>query len=292
MQQGDWVRRLSVGLPLALLLGGMLLFAPSELVLVLMGLIIVLAGYEWGELSGRNGILSAAVQLFVLGALWFLTDLFPTLYFSLFVLLACAWIYAIYEILATERAGSLAEHAPWSSSFAFGSLLLSGTFVSFKYLLSVQPSTLEVQLPSAWLGIAFSRWLLLWVVSTVALADIGGYIAGKVWGKRQLVPVLSKGKTWEGMVGAFVLGMLPGFVLLLVLDWLFGIVLVCFAAALVGFSLYGDLWESMAKRYANVKDSGRLLPGHGGILDRLDSHLLAFALAACVIALRALLLVI
>ena len=112
--------------------------------------------------------------------------------------------------------------------------------------------------------------MLIWV------ADIGAYFAGRRWGRRKLAPTISPGKTWEGvwgaaaaaaafaLVGAAVLGVgsrWPGFVA------------VCMVT--VVFSIVGDLFESMLKRQRGVKDSGSLVPGHGGVLDRLDSLLAA-----------------
>jgi phosphatidate cytidylyltransferase len=120
-------------------------------------------------------------------------------------------------------------------------------------------------------------WLLMYLLSLVWVADIGAYFSGKQFGKHKLAPGISPGKTWEGVIGGLVLNALwitlvyqlsdgwglvyPGFLLLGILT-----------AAL---SVVGDLYESILKREAGVKDSGRILPGHGGILDRIDSVIAA-----------------
>ncbi len=118
-----------------------------------------------------------------------------------------------------------------------------------------------------------SRWLVLAVVIIVVTADIGAYFAGHRFGVRKLAEAVSPGKTREGFVGGIV-AVLALTVLALVLvpglgshwwQWL----LVAFFTALA--SVLGDLVESMVKRHRGVKDSGRLLPGHGGLLDRIDS---------------------
>jgi len=109
--------------------------------------------------------------------------------------------------------------------------------------------------------------LLIWV------ADSGAYFVGRAWGKHKLIPNVSPGKSWEGVAGAMVATLITAFVAVELLNipstQLFIFVVV--ALITVAYSIVGDLSESMFKRMANVKDSGKILPGHGGILDRIDS---------------------
>jgi phosphatidate cytidylyltransferase len=114
-------------------------------------------------------------------------------------------------------------------------------------------------------------WLLLVLIGTAA-CDTGAYFVGSAIGKHKLIPHISPGKTWEGLAGGVLGAVLAGLVLAgpLRLSWVAAIllgVLICAAA------VAGDLCESLLKRAAGVKDSGRLIPGHGGILDRVDSVL-------------------
>lgn len=119
--------------------------------------------------------------------------------------------------------------------------------------------------------------LLLFLFSLVWVADIGAYFSGRRFGKRKLAPKISPGKTWEGVVGG--LGANLVWILLVYQlrdDW--GISLPVFVAigiATALISIVGDLFESILKREAGVKDSGKLLPGHGGVLDRIDSVIAA-----------------
>ncbi len=123
--------------------------------------------------------------------------------------------------------------------------------------------------------------LLLGLLAVVSVADIGAYFAGRAFGKHKLAPSVSPGKTWEGVLGGL-LGVacyglawkslegsvavpFPGFALLL---------------AMAAISVVGDLFESWLKRQAGLKDSGRILPGHGGVLDRIDGMTPALPLAA------------
>lgn len=118
---------------------------------------------------------------------------------------------------------------------------------------------------------------LLYVMVLVWLADTGGYFAGKRWGKTKLAKSISPNKTWEGVAGAVFLGgvwALIGFYIELsaslnLVAWL-GL-----SAIALLISIVGDLFESLFKRCHNVKDSGNLLPGHGGMLDRIDSLIAA-----------------
>ncbi|HEX4985140.1 MAG TPA: phosphatidate cytidylyltransferase [Burkholderiales bacterium] len=135
-----------------------------------------------------------------------------------------------------------------------------------------------VVLVPAWLGaVCLQRqpWLLLAVMCAIWIADTAAYFAGRRFGRRRLAPQISPGKTWEGVIGAFAAVLLYVTALSFLLQPSTGayerIVLLIFAAALTVLGIVGDLFESWVKRSAGVKDSGSLLPGHGGVLDRIDS---------------------
>ena len=118
----------------------------------------------------------------------------------------------------------------------------------------------------------YGAWLIFSLLALVWAADIGGYIIGKPFGKTKLLPKVSPGKTLEGMLGGlcFVLLVVTG--TLVWLDWPGQLFYWYFTAVLLTvLSVFGDLSESMFKRVAGKKDSGVFLPGHGGILDRIDS---------------------
>ncbi len=133
----------------------------------------------------------------------------------------------------------------------------------------------------AWLALARMRidWpqgghAVMYTLLIVWLADSGAYFAGRTFGRRKLAPAVSPGKTWAGLWG----GLLVCAVLALVIAQLWRLpalplLLVTVVAGV--FSVVGDLTESLCKRYAGVKDSGNLIPGHGGVLDRFDSLLAA-----------------
>ena len=124
---------------------------------------------------------------------------------------------------------------------------------------------------------ASGRQLLLFVVIAVVAADVGAYFAGRRFGKTKLAPGVSPGKSWEGVLG----GLLAVLLASLLFDyWQPGLIgstfaLLGVAIAVAMASVLGDLFESLVKRTRGVKDSGSILPGHGGVLDRIDGLLAA-----------------
>jgi phosphatidate cytidylyltransferase len=138
-----------------------------------------------------------------------------------------------------------------------------------------------------WVALVYVRqqaeghWLVILLFLVVAVADTGGYFTGRRFGKRKLAIHVSPGKTWEGFAG----GLIANFLLAFILVFSFNLSIALVLAVIIPTSLIsvlGDLLESMVKRHAGVKDSGTILPGHGGILDRVDGVTAAapvFALA-------------
>ena len=136
-----------------------------------------------------------------------------------------------------------------------------------------------------------SPWILLAIAALVWVADIAAYFAGKGFGRHKLAPSISPGKTWEGVVGGLLGVALYAAVLDVVahrsdtpLDRIFegagGVPAVCVMVLLAAMSVVGDLFESWMKRGVGLKDSSHLLPGHGGVLDRIDALTAALPLAA------------
>ena len=118
--------------------------------------------------------------------------------------------------------------------------------------------------------------------ATNNVADTAAYFFGRAFGKRKLAPKVSPGKSWEGVFGGLLASLLVTLGVGLYRDWLPSELLLAMlgAAVVVLISVVGDLTESMFKRQAGVKDSSNLLPGHGGVLDRIDSLTAAMPFAA------------
>ena len=135
---------------------------------------------------------------------------------------------------------------------------------------------------------AVSTWLLLAAMALVWVADISAYFAGRAFGKHKLAPTISPGKTWEGVAGAMLGVLIYGGIVLSYSPLagqlpLAAPVLVLLLILLTAVSVMGDLFESLLKRQAGIKDSSKLLPGHGGVLDRIDALTSTLPLAALIL---------
>ena len=126
---------------------------------------------------------------------------------------------------------------------------------------------------------------LLVVLVLVWVADSAAYFVGRAWGRHKLAPAISPGKTWEGAAGGVAGALVYAIICKRFFDEVGWAAYLAAAALLALLSIVGDLFESAAKRRAGVKDSGALLPGHGGILDRIDSATAVLPLAALLMAL-------
>lgn len=220
-------------------------------------LAVILPGaWEWTRLAGlqsmRDRLLYVGVVLALILAIWPLLG-HTALVSGLLALTVLGWCGAL---LWLRRYANRPDHQdrPLSVGIA-GVVVLVAPWVAFMGLRGEFGS-----------GYVLFLFLLVWA------ADVGAYFAGRRWGRRKLAPAISPGKTWEGVGGAgmAVLALaLAGAALLEVgARWPI-FVAVCLVTA--GFSIAGDLFESMLKRQCGVKDSGSLLPGHGGVLDRVNS---------------------
>ena len=265
-----------------LLVVGMLFFAPRGLWAAFVLTIAVVACWEWSRMSGLSGsgqnayvIASAVVGAF----LWFAYlgyggVNFPAAAMTGFIVSLLLWIFVAPLWLAKKLRPSPSVCA------AAGWVVVWPTWLAFVMLRDVSP------------------WVLLAIAAIVWIADIAAYFAGRAFGKRKLAPAVSPGKTWEGVYGALAGVAVYGIVLAWIantystpLTPIFapsaGIPAIVVMLLLAGVSVVGDLFESWMKRGAGLKDSSNLLPGHGGVLDRIDALTAALPLAAFALALRA-----
>jgi len=133
-----------------------------------------------------------------------------------------------------------------------------------------------------WLALIFAKganpWFLLGLLATIWIADTSAYFAGKNFGKHKLAPNISPGKTWEGVLGAFI-GVTLFTAILYGSAQVTNLAIFPLLWVVTALGVVGDLFESLIKRQFNKKDSGNLLPGHGGILDRIDGLLPSLPIA-------------
>lgn len=174
------------------------------------------------------------------------------------------WLLVFYFILVFPAAQQL-----WNSRLRIG--IMGGICMLPTWLALVQ---LKYLFPSGYLVLA--------LIALVSVIDIGAFFAGRAWGQSKLAPALSPKKSWAGFWGGMISCLLLAAGLLLALHQLVlslapgvFILLMLITVLIVVLSVIGDLFESMLKRYQGLKDSGNSLPGHGGILDRIDSLMAA-----------------
>lgn len=247
---------------------GTLLFtlSPAGFLLVLIPAFAI-AAREWANLAGvesRAGQLTmvGATVVAIAGAAFALGMCGEAFHFEqafeLILIAGVLWALFFLWIQSYPASGLLWGRKP--VLVVLGVIVLCLAWVSMAYVL-YQPH---------------GRWLFVLLVVCVALTDVGGYFFGKAFGKHKLAPVVSPGKTWEGLAGGLVMQLIPLGGLLYFSGsaqplWKYP-VLLCVVALV---SVIGDLFESMIKRHRGIKDSGQLLPGHGGVLDRIDGYLSA-----------------
>lgn len=253
------MKRVLTAVVLLLIFVPSLFFAPSLVWALLIALVAGIAGSEWARISGFPGYLPVAYGL-GMGTISMLVYMLPEQSRAILVLYAMA---AVFWVLVAPL--WLANR--WRAEGFFVRALVGALVI----------------LP-VWAAIVGLRerspWLLLGVMALVWIADIAAYYAGRRFGRHKLAPEISPGKSWEGVLGA-------GLALILYASAISAAIIglripgaLMLAAALLYFSILGDLFESWMKRLAGVKDSGTLLPGHGGVLDRIDALSSALPIAA------------
>jgi phosphatidate cytidylyltransferase len=185
-----------------------------------------------------------------------------------------AWMWPVAASVAPMPAILVATLAFWG--LAVPLWLARGMQSSSRLLLCA--AGIAVLVPAGLAMVALPRGLLLAILGLAWISDTAAYAAGRAFGRRKLAPTISPGKTIEGAAGAIVASVAYAAILAAAMPSIGGHVrgpgwalYAAAAIALCASGIVGDLFESLAKRYAGVKDSGKLLPGHGGVLDRIDS---------------------
>ncbi len=253
---------------------GMLFFAPRTAWALFALLVAMLGAWEWSRLCRFEPLMQRAHLVFsgsigvALASLYLFSPmrLYPGIAQALLWVAAAFWLVVVPLWLARRL-----QPAPWV-------LGLAGWVVIWPLWVAL------VDLRDR------SRWLLLAAILVVWIADIAAYFAGRRFGRRKLAPAISPSKSWEGVFGAVAGVMLYGVALL---TWSSGAnptpwwaVFLAALAVLTVVSVLGDLFESWAKRGAGVKDSSNLLPGHGGVLDRIDALTSTLPVAALMVSLK------
>lgn len=223
----------------------------------------VLAAWEWAALAKvedpSKAVLYAA---FVTALTGFSIQTFMLEVFQVLAVVQLV-IFVAYVIGYQIKAGELRDLPKWLN-LAVGGL----SIILFAYALV---SLRDLYGPSVLLLVLLSIWVI----------DSGAYFSGRKFGKRKLAVHVSPGKTWEGVIGGVVFTFLFLLIYMMIFKGSYNLSIIETALILsivAMISVFGDLFESVLKRQAGLKDSGDLLPGHGGVLDRVDSLILALPL--------------
>lgn len=245
-------KRVTTAVVLVAVLLAVVLWLPPSATVIALTLVVLAGAWEWSAFLRVESAVSRLIYVAVIGALlwatWGITQT-PSGLDSVLSVAVLWWIAALGWIMFAPRRVSL-----WSAALA-GILALVPAWIALIRL------RLDFVRGAEWVLFAL---ILVWV------ADIGAFFVGRKFGRTRLAPSVSPGKTWEGVVG----GIVASAIVAVIGSSRFSVPMERFVPlclAVVAFSIVGDLTESLLKRFAGMKDSGSLFPGHGGVMDRIDS---------------------
>ncbi|TNF37928.1 MAG: phosphatidate cytidylyltransferase [Gammaproteobacteria bacterium] len=252
-------QRVLTALPLAILAVWFILTQSTHALFIALLLIILVSGWEWANLAGFSQATVRIIYALVLAVVVYATQMLITTHAVLFDTLLMAvliwWCYVIYRM--ATRGPSAPSNETSLVKMLVGFVTLVPAVVAMVYIHAADRG---------------GEWLLF-TMSIIWVADIGAYFSGKRFGKTKLAPAISPGKTREGLYGALaattIYTLAAAFYFQLEAIQILLLLIIAFFATLI--SVAGDLFISVLKRERGIKDSGRILPGHGGVLDRIDS---------------------
>ncbi len=252
----------------ALVVSSLLLLPPLWLSVPLALMFLIAGGWENARLAGLAGAAAQAVWILMLcGAAAGLVRALhaPAAVPLILVLAVIGWLLLALWLRFPDLGRAGHAHFQPVKLVVVGVILLAA-FISIGWMHAISP------------------WLVIHLILIVAAADIGAYFAGRRFGGAKLAPVISPGKTWAGAIGGLVAAMLIAAAASLVLPDVALSPLAASIAALpvVVYSIWGDLLISLFKRHRGLKDTSALLPGHGGMLDRVDGLAAAAPLFALI----------
>ena len=265
--------RMITAVCMALAFVGMLFSVAPTIFSVSILPIVLIAGWEWSNLiklvRRRDKVFFLIFLSSCLAVIAISLDLTGDFKFQSAQMLLMMAV-GLWAIIILWIQGYPSSSILWSSKpvlVMLGAALLAFTWLSIVSVL-LRPS---------------GQWLLLVGILIVVMMDVGGFFVGKFFGRHKLAPVVSPGKTWEGFAGGILFQVIIVGALMLVLPNKLSALQIFLILPVALFAVIGDLFESMVKRQSGLKDSGSILPGHGGILDRIDGIMAAMPIYALLV---------
>ena len=259
-------QRVITAIILASLIVSTVIFLPTQIVALILAGIICVAAWEWTDCAGYDVVIHkvvyvSAIFLCLMACLLLLDK--PWIVLITFCGLVW-WLIAIYLVIYYQANMTVNLSSRLLKAMIGGAILIP----SWLSLILIHSNKSGASLANT-SGIS----LMLFLFFLIWLADSAAYFTGREFGKRKLASNVSPGKSWEGIYGALLLSFLfgTGYALYVDMQFMIAILFIALALFTVSFSIFGDLVESMFKRMAGIKDSSNILPGHGGVLDRIDS---------------------
>lgn len=255
----NFLQRTLSGLSFVVIVVGSILISPYTFAFVFV-IITAWTVHEFHKLTNVQSQIEVSPILAVTGSvILFLTSFF---FASGLLRYFIYFVYALYVVMILILELYRKKENPlhnWAY-FLLGQVCIALPFSLLNYILYIDKT--------------YHPWLLIAMFATIWLYDTGAYLVGMAIGKYKMFERISPKKTWEGFAGGALVALLVGYVCSIfitdisLVSWLF------FAVIVVVFGTFGDLMESLMKRTVHVKDSGNVIPGHGGLLDRFDSMLM------------------
>ncbi len=258
MKDASLLRRLLTASFLIPLVVAGVLWLPTLYIALIFGAIVLLGSLEWTRLCGIHSRFGKTLYLLLISAaLWGAGMLLEIQEAGswFFRIVAVLWLLAAFALFRLKEIERDSQGVQWLSAM-----------IGFFVLIPVWGALVTIHAMNE----SGPEWVLFLLI-LIWVADSGAYFSGVRWGRNKLAPVISPGKSWEGLYGALAGAVVCG----IGIHWFKGmeslpmVILLCIVTVLA--SVVGDLFESVFKRRAGIKDSGNLLPGHGGVLDRIDS---------------------
>ena len=241
-----------------------LLYASTQGFTLGLAVVLLIATFEWNNFVAYKNKVYGWIFSFIVTTSFLYLEFAANLQLAQYVIYLSLiwWLITLPLLLTFPFKSSHLLHHKFSKAIV-GFVVLLSTFLALNLLRN---------------SVEYGSDYVLYLLIIIWIADSGAYFAGRAWGKHKLIPNVSPGKSWEGVAGAVVATAVAAFVALDLLNIASSqsLVFICITLVTVAYSIIGDLSESMFKRMANIKDSGNILPGHGGILDRIDSLMSGF----------------